>query len=136
MNWPFKKSFLNTTNSSKKKKHTYKEIRVKGSKHIFYNGSTPFTCVHSLQTPNWVRVSLSLKFQPSCQRLYTWILTPIGSYTILQVFTKLNFLFTQSHLNKNEGNSQHNSIKVQIQLKCEKEWQGHTKEYASEDLKH
>ena len=113
VNWVFKKLFQ--YNKFKHNKNKYKGIEFENSNSDFIVIRHFLTYVHSPQSPNWVRVSLSWSFNQTFNLLYTWIPAPMGSYKISSRFNSVedsNTQFTRMIF------SQLSSIMAQIQIKA------------------
>ena len=135
VNWVFQKLFQH--NKFKHNRNKYKEIELENSNSDFIVVRHFLVYVHSPQSPNRVRIALTWSFNQAFNLLYTWILAPMGSYTISSRFNSLdgsNTQFTRMIF------SQPSLIMAQIQIKArvthKGDSQGCTKRYASEDLMH
>ena len=113
MNWVFQKVFQHYKFKHNRSKNN--EIELENSNLDFIVVWHFLTYVHFPQVPNRVRVPLTWSFNQTSNFLYTWILTPIGSYTITSRFNTLegsNTQFTRMIF------FQPSSIMAQIQIKA------------------
>ena len=93
VNWVFQKLFQHN-----KFKHNIiknKEIEWENLNLDFIVVRHFLAYVHSPQSPNRVRVSLTWSFNQASNLLYTWILAPMGSYIISSRFKPLEGFNTQ-----------------------------------------
>ena len=112
VNWVFQKLFQH--NKFKHNRSKYKEIKLENSNSDFIVVRHFLAYFHSPQAPNRVRVPLTWSFNQASNLLYTWIPTPMGSYTIYSRFNLLegsNTQFTRMIF------FQPSSIMAQIQIK-------------------
>ena len=112
-------------NKFKHNRNKYKEIELEKSNSNFIVVQHFLAYVHYSQAPNWVRVPLTWSFNQTSNLLYTWILAPMGSYTISSRFNSLEDFNTQFTKMKF---SQPSSIIAQIQIKLRMNHKGALKD--------
>ena len=121
----FFKFFFNTTNSSTIEAKN-KEIELEKANSDFIVVRHFLAYVHSSQSPNRVRVLLTwFVFNQASNLFYTWISSPMGSYTISSRFNSLEGFNTQF---LQEWIPQPSLMIAQIQIKARMKHKGALKD--------
>ena len=123
MAWVFQNLFQH--NKFKHNRSKNKEVELKKGNSDFIVVRNFLAYIHSPQSPNGVRVPLTWSFNQASNLFYTWILAPMGFYTISSRFSSLEGFNTQF---LQEWIPQPSSMIVQIQIKSRMKHKGALKE--------